>query len=219
MEGGHPIDGDGGSASPPNAAAHGIEQPGQVDHLGLQGGVVDHRFAVGQSGGHHQGLRGADARAVEVNVTTGEALAAARHRGGDHPMLNGDLGAERLQPLHVFHHRSAADLTAPGQGHLGGAHPGEERADAEEAGPQAIHQFVWGCGLGDVLAVEIDALPLAGDPHTEGRQDLPHGGDVGEGGHVAEPQGVAAEQAGGHQHQGRILGAADTELSGEFETA
>jgi hypothetical protein len=72
---------------------------------------------------------------------------AARHHGGDHAVLDGDLGAEGLEPFHVFHHRAGADLAAAGQGHLGHPHAGQQGADAEEAGPQAVHQLIGRGGL------------------------------------------------------------------------
>lgn len=53
--------------------SHGVEAVAQIDHLGLAGGIFDHRLALGEHGGHHQILRaghrdhvGHDVRALEA---------------------------------------------------------------------------------------------------------------------------------------------------------
>ena len=48
-----PIDGDGVGAGTGNLSTHGVEEVGQVNHLGLTRGVFQHAAAVGQRGGHH----------------------------------------------------------------------------------------------------------------------------------------------------------------------
>ena len=47
------------------------------------------------------------------------------------------------------------------------------------------------------------------------RQQQRHGGDVGKPRHVRQHQPLVGEQAGGHQRQGGVLGAADADLAGE----
>jgi hypothetical protein len=197
-----PLDRDGGRAGTIDPGPHRHQQIGQVRDLGLKGGVFDHGLPVSQGGRHHQGLGGAHAGAIEVNVATGETLAAAGNNGGDHAVFDGHLGTEGLEAFYVFHHRARADLAAAGQGDLGHAHPGQQGADAEEAGPQAVDQFVGGGHLGDVVAVQFDGVATAHHLHAEGSEDLTHAGDVGERRHIAQPQGIAGEQTGGHQHQG-----------------
>ena len=198
----HPGDGDGGGAGTPHPGTHGQQQAGQVYNFRFQRGVFDHRLAFGEGGGHHQGFGGAHAGAIEIDAPTGEAVAPAGHHGGDHPVLNGDLGAEGFEALDMLDHGTGADLAAAGQGHLGHAHARQEGADAEEAGPQAVHQLVGSSGIVDVIAVELDAVGGVVHRAAQAAQHLAHGADVGERRHVAEPNRVAGEQAGGHQHQG-----------------
>ncbi len=147
-----------------------------------------------------------------MDVAAGEPALAARHHRGDHAVLDGHLGSEGLESLDMLHHRAGADLAAAGQGHLGHPHAGQQGADAEEAGPQAVDQFVGRGGRGDGIPVKDDRVTPPLHAHAEGGEDLPHRGDVGQGRNVAEAQLVLGEQAGGHQHQGRILGPADPQV-------
>ena len=72
-------------------------------------------------------------------------MAAARHHGGNDPVLNGDLGAQGLETFDMLDDWPGADLAAAWKGHLGHASAGQQGANAEEAGPQAIHQLVGRC--------------------------------------------------------------------------
>ena len=197
----HPGDRDRGGAGAAHLGPHGQQQPRQIHHLRLQGGVFDHRFALRQAGRHHQGLGGADAGAVEVDAPAAQAMAAAGHHRRHHTVLNGDLGPQGLEAFDVLHHRAGADLAATGQGHPGDPQAGQQRADAEEAGPQAVHQLVGGCRLVQPRAVHLQAVAAAPHAYPQGNEDVGHPLDVGEGRNVAQPQLVFGEQAGGHQHQ------------------
>ena len=119
----------------------------------------------------------------------------------------------------MLNNRAGADLAAAGQGHLGHPHAGQQGADAEKAGPQGVDQFVGRGGLGDVVAVEIDDFATPDHPHTKGGQDFAHGSDVGETGDIAQPQSVLGQEAGSHQHEGRILGPIDFYLAAQPLTA
>ncbi|CAI8367774.1 MAG: Uncharacterised protein [Synechococcus sp. MIT S9220] len=59
----------------------------------------------------------------------------------------------------------------------------------------------------------MDGFTAAPDLHSHRNQDALHAIDVGQRRHVAEGQRVFRQQGSCHQHQGGILGAADTKLA------
>jgi hypothetical protein len=197
-----PHDRDRGGAGAAHLGTHRDQQARQIHHFRLEGGVLDHRFAVGQGGGHHQGFGGPHTRAVKVDAAAGEAMAAAGHHSRHDTVLDRDLGAQGLEPLDMLHHRPGADLAAAGQGDAGRAEAGEQGADAEEARPQAVHQLIGGRGMAEVAGAHLDGVAVAAHAHAEGFENVAQGGDIGERRHIAQAQSVPGEQAGGHQHQG-----------------
>ncbi len=62
-------------------------------------------------------------------------------------------------------------------------------------------------GLRPVLALQL------GDLDAQTPEQHPEKAGVGQARHVGQPQGLVGEQAGGHQLDGRVLGAADGDLA------
>ncbi len=60
VEAGHTLDLDARRARTLDARAHLVEAVGEVHHLRLAGGVLDHARPVGESGGHEGDMRAAD---------------------------------------------------------------------------------------------------------------------------------------------------------------
>jgi hypothetical protein len=108
--------------------AHGHEHPAQVLDLGLAGGVVDDRGAVGQGAGHDQVLRGTHAREVQRDDGTVQVAGV----DVDLAVALVHLGAHRRQAPQVHVDGARADPVAAGQGDPGPAdarHQGAEDAD------------------------------------------------------------------------------------------
>ena len=212
-------DGDGGGAGAPHLGPHGEQQSGEVHDLGLEGCVFNDGLTLREGGGHHQGLGGAHAGAVQMDASAGQAMAAAGHHGGDDAVLNGHLGAKGFQAFNVLHHRPGTDLAAPGEWDSCDAKASEQGANAEEAGPQAVDQLVGRGGLAQPGAVHLQGVAVMACADAQRGQNLCHPTDVGEGRDIAQAQLLAGEQAGRHQDQGRVLGTTDAELAGEAPTA
>ena len=112
--------------------AHALEEQRQLHHLGLGGGVVDHRAALGQHRGEEHRLGGADGR---VGQRDPRAAQPARHARGDPLRLHLDLGAHLLEGAHVEVDRPAADAVAADQRHERLVGAVEERPEQEDRDP------------------------------------------------------------------------------------
>ena len=74
--------------------AHLLQEQDEVDHLGLDGGVLDDRGALGRDRGEHQVLGGADRRVGQAVVAADQPIAAGHERGRGVV----DLGAHASRP-------------------------------------------------------------------------------------------------------------------------
>jgi hypothetical protein len=202
-----------------DAGAHGDEAVGQVRDLRFARGADQPGLALGQGGSHQQVLGRADGDLGEDDL---RALESGRRAGPDVAVLQLDLRAQQLQALEVQVDRPRPDGAAAGQRDLGVADAGQKRPEDEDAGTHAPDQVVGGQRAGDparrqlqhpagvpglggvAVHVDLDAVLL---------QQVRHGGDVAQMRQVRERQRLVGQQAGRHQWQGRVLGAADADLA------
>ena len=89
------------------------------------------------------------------------------------------------------------------------------RAQHQDGGAHLAHDVVGRLGIGDAPAqrqhAAFIALAVRGDA-VLGEQGG-HGFDIGEQRHVGQHQPLVGEQAGGHQRQGGVFGAADGDFT------
>ncbi|QTK79652.1 SDR family oxidoreductase [Agrobacterium tumefaciens] len=214
---GDTFDGDGGGAGAFDLRAHRDEAVGEIDDLGLAGGVVDDGGAAGKACRHQHHMRCANGNLREGKDGTDQATLG---RGGvDITAIDLHRRAERLQSLDEQIHRSRADGAAAGQRNAGAAFARQQRADDPEAcahlGDQLIGSCridngaageMYGAGIGFALAFaaavnrDIDAVI------TENADELLHVRQMRD---VFERQRIACQKRCDHQRQGRVLGAGD----------
>ena len=115
-----------------DAGAHALEEQRQLGDLGLEGGVAEHRAALGQHGGEQHALGGADA-----GVGQGD-LGAAQPVGAGADAVGATRRPRRPSP------RARRCGSRPGAGRCGRRRPGGRtpRGCGRAAAPAAG----WGCG-------------------------------------------------------------------------
>ena len=87
------VDGEDVGADAFDLGPHGGEEPGQVRHFGLLGGVDDSSGTLGQRGGHHQVFGAGNRGQVQGDVGAVQALGLGLHV----PLVQGDLHPHGLQ--------------------------------------------------------------------------------------------------------------------------
>ncbi len=209
--------------------AHLVQQGGQVGDLRLAGGVVDDGIAMRQAGCHQRILGRADGDFLEHDLG---ALQAAGGGFGDHiPILQRDAGAQCFHRLQVQVHRPCADGATARQRHFRIARARQQRPQHLDGSAHGAYQLVRRYGLAHLghLKRKLPAiLPRRADLHRPAfrrivqsdacaqlHQQLRHGGDVGEIGHIIEGEGFIRQQAGAHQLQRRVLGPANDDFPGQ----
>ncbi len=194
-----------------DAGAHLDQQVGQVGHLRLARGVLEHGLAVGQRGGHQQVLGAGHGDHVGHHARALQALGA----GMDKAVLNADLGAHGLQALDVLVDRARANGAAAGQRHTRLAEARYQRAQHQDRGAHGLDQFVGGLWRVDVGAVERHARAILLGLHAHLAQQLERGAHVLQPGNVVERDGVRAKQPGAQDRQRGVLGAGYADLASQ----
>ncbi len=198
-------------ARPLDLGAQGIEEVGQIDHFRLARGVFDHGATVSQGGGHHQVLGTGDGNHVHQDVSTFQTTVDA---GFDVAILDGDLGTHQFQAVHMQVDRAGTDGAATGQGDVGRAVAGSQRAQRQDGGAHGLDQLVRG-------HVVVHGTGQHGDVavHLGGRaqhlQQLDGGTHVFETRYVGELNLFVAQQGGEQDRQGGVFGAGDGHFTGE----
>ena len=195
-------------------ARHAGESVGQIAELRLAGGVGDHRLALGQDRGEHGVLSGADRGEGKCNQPAREAT---RGLGVDIAFVQVDRGAQRPQRFQVQIDRPRADRAPARQRDLGVAGARDERPQNVERGPHLTDQVVGRERADDLAGMQnglfaIVACPLD-DLGAKTLQQARQEARIGQPRHVGKSQRFVGKQAGRHQLDGGILGAADGDLT------
>ena len=213
----HAADADHVRACASHARAHGVEEVGQVDDVGLLGGVVDHRGALGLGSGHHHIDGAAHRDQVKKHVAADET---AVRPGIHHAAAVLDIGAQGSKALQVLVDGTAADGASAGIAHLGTGTAAKQRAQQIVAGTQAL-----GVGIGHmtfVHAVRIDDQVLSGNILGFGTQQIE---DLDQGVHVVDIRqvfhraGLVAQKRRRDDGHSGILAAADRDLAHQGTSA
>jgi hypothetical protein len=152
------LDGQRAGADAVDLRAHRHEALGDVGDLGLHGGVLDHRLALGERRGHQDDVRGADRDLGEHDAVA--AQAALRRLGDDIALVDVDLGPKLLEAVEEQIDRARADGAAAGQRHARLVGAGEQRADDPEAGAHGRDQLVGRGGIDDLGGLQRHALAV-----------------------------------------------------------
>ena len=205
----HALDLNARGAGAAHDGAHVAEHGGQVGHLGLLRRVLDHRRALGQHGRHEQVVRRRVARVLQDDP--GADQAAPRHRPPHLAVGRLEAGAHGAEAAEVEVDRPVAEVVPARQRHPHGAAAGQEEPEDDDRGPHPLEQLVGARGhqlaLGRGGHAHIPVVEAL-DPRPDAAQHLGHGLDVGDAGHVGEHGAPLGQQAGRHQLERRILGAA-----------
>ncbi|MNT30693.1 hypothetical protein D3C72_1665010 [compost metagenome] len=203
------------SADAIDLRTHLHQQVGQVGHLGLARGVLQHGLALGQRGGHQQILGAGHGDHVRHHARALQTAGA----GVDEAVLDGDLGAHRLQALDVLVHRPRADAAAARQGDAGLAEARHQRPQHEDRRAHGLHQLVRGLGRIDVGGGQRGRGAVNVGPGAHLAQQLEHRARVLQVRHVVDGDGIGGQQAGAQDRQRRILGARNPDLALERAVA
>src|SRR5690606_5604862 len=171
------VDGDGVGTGAGNLRAHRIEEVGQVDHLRLASGVLQHAATVGQGGGHHDVLGTSRADDIEEEVRT--AQTAGRRLGLDVAAFDLDLRTHGFQAADMQIDRTRADGTATRQRHFSFAEARDHGAQHQNRSTHGLDQLVGRHQRLDAAGIDFDAELLVDDRlHAHAAEQFDHGGDV-----------------------------------------
>ena len=196
-----PVDHVGVGADPLDPGAHRHQEPGEVLHVRLRGGVPEDGAPLRPHRRHQRVLGAGDARLVEEDVGPAERLAEELVA-----VAELHLGAERLEGEEVGVHPAPPDDVAAGGRQRHPAEPGQERAREQDRGadpgaePRIERLVLDGARVDpDVVGVE----PL--DPGAQFREDGEHGLHVADARHVVQLDGALGQDGGGDGGERGVL--------------
>ena len=210
----HPVDTNGIRTGTLDVRTHGVEEVGQVNDMGLLGGILNGGHAVRQGGGHHDVHRCADGDHVQID---GGALHAAFFRAGKDEVALMHLSTHGDKALDVLVDRTNAAKVAPaGHRDLRLSKAAKQRADEIVGCTDLMCQLLRHLRGGDMTAVDLHvARRQKADLCTQLLQDLQQGGDVGNLRDVFDAADAVHQQRGGNDGNSGIFGAADMNLTEE----
>ena len=195
--------------------AHGHEQPTEILHMRLGGGVVQDRGPARRDGRHDRVLGAGHTGLVEEDVGADESFGAERD-----PVSEDVLGAQRLEGQEVGIESTASDHVAPRrrEGHSPGA--GEERRSEQDRGADALAEFRIERVPTDRLGGDherVRAGPLRGGPGLP--HELQQALDVADARNVLERDRLVGEERGADDGQRGVLVSGGANGTGEASAA
>jgi hypothetical protein len=131
-------------------------------------------------------------------------------------VLDVDLGAHRLEALHVLVHGARTDRATPGQRHARAPAAGKERPEHQDGRAHGLHQLVPGGRLLDLARAQLQApVALRTHLHAHLAEKLRHGAHVHQARHVLQRERLFAQQGRAQDGQGRVLCSRDAHFAGE----
>ena len=211
----------GGDAA--DVGAHGVEQTAELLDIGLTGGVVDSRLALGQHGGHDDVGRAGDGSLVEQHPGTLETLVGPDVEGAAHPIVD-EVGAQLLETQEVRVQTASSDLIAARLRGHGVTVARQQRPEKHHAAPEP------GRTREKIVALEIFRIERIGlkghlaarmtrHLHADVLQETYLVGNVGDVGDVADAHGLRGEQRGAEHLQGFVFRTLGCDVAFERMTA
>ena len=133
----HTHDADGARAGARDARAHLVQAVGQIHDFRLLGRVFQRGTAAGQTCGHHQVFRRADAGQIQVDARSGQPAAELAHAAE-----RMHLRAQRLQTLQMQIDGPLTDGAAARQAHARAARAGQNGPQNQNAGAKLSHALL-----------------------------------------------------------------------------
>ena len=199
----HALDDDAIGTGTVNVRTHGDQEIGQIYDFRFARGILEHRLAVGEAGGHHQIFGAGDGHGLEHQPRTLEPLRAR----ADVAALDVYVRAHRLQAGHVDVDRPRTDGAAPGQRHVGAPEAREQRPEHQDRGTHGLDQLVRRKVFANGPGIDLDAHALVdGHGHAHAAEQLDGRGDVLQVRHVADRYRPVGQQCAGQNRQRRVLG-------------
>ena len=165
-----------------NLGAHHVEEVGQIDDLRLARGILDHRGALGQRGGHHEVLGAGHGDEIQYQTAAFQTLGTGMNVAVAHVNLRTHL----RQPLEMQVDRPAADRAAARQRDFGLAETRHQRPKHQNRRPHGLHQIIGRDEAVDAACVDFDVqLLVDGKADTHPAQQFHRGGDIQQMRHVA----------------------------------
>jgi hypothetical protein len=167
------------------------------------------------SGSHAAAQDGGAVRAAEEDGRAPQAVAA-----GDHvAAVELDAGAELGEALQVQVDRARAEGAAARHADHRAAAAREHRAEHADRRTHGLDDLVRRVGARLVARVERDGVVVEVHGDAEALEERPQVADVREGPDVGEAHAPRGEERGGHERQGRVLGAFDGDAAVESAAA
>ena len=195
-----------------DVGAHGVEEVGKVDDVGLLCRVFNVGSALNEDGCHHDVGGGAHGGHIQADAG---AVEAVHVRLQLHILLGlRDLSAQGTEALDVLVDGTGCKVAAAGQSHMGMTEATQQHTHEVVAGTELAHQS--GVGLG---AFHIGAVD---DQHTglfemglcahvfQNFNENAHIGDVG---NILDPAFTCHQKGSGQNGNGGIFGAADDDIA------
>ena len=191
-----------------DSRAHRNQEVGEVDDLGLAGGVVDDGRSPSAHGRHHEILGRAHALEIEDDLGADQAVGRARVEVA---VVYLELDAEGLEAGDMHVELARADLAPSRHRDDRTSETRDERSEDRDRGAHLGNELVGrlvGVDSARVYGEGMGAL-LTRHGRTDGREHVAHDVDIGDERHVADARLSRRHHAGGHELENRVLGAAD----------
>ena len=201
----HALDGHDRRARADDLGAHLIKHVGEIDDLGLAGGIIDNRGTLRTHGGHDEVLGRTDAGELERD---GGAAQALRRIGVDIAVGGIELDAQGLKTQDMHIDLASAQVAAAGHGDLG----------AMETAQQWSHHGSGSAHLGNELVGRLPRIDLGGidlermlveniDRSAHALEHLAHHVDIGNIRHVLQRRLARRQKRCRHEFERGVLGA------------
>jgi hypothetical protein len=186
--------------------AHGVEEVGEVDDMGLLRAVFDDREAAREHRGEQDVHGRADGDDVEIHMAAGQT--ALGRVGADIAAGLLDGGAHGLEALDVLVDGADAEVAAARHGDACVAEAAQLRADEVIGRANAAHELDGSRDVADVAAVDLDRVAAqAADDRAHVAQDLEKQAHIGNIGYIFNPAGAVHQQRRGENGDGGVFGA------------
>ena len=200
----HALDGHDGCARTDNLGTHLVEHVGEIDDLGLAGGIIDNRGTLRAHGGHDEVLGRTDTGELERDSGTVQALGRV---GVDVAVGGVEFDAQGLKTQDMHIDLASAQVAAAGHGDLG----------AMETAQQGSHHGSGSAHLGNELIGSLPGIDLGGidlervlveninrGAHT--LEHLAHHVDIGNIRHVLQRRLARRQKRCRHKFERGVLG-------------
>ena len=203
----HAFDSHDGRTGAYNLGAHLVEHVGEIDNLGLAGGIVDNRGALCAHRGHDEVLGRTDAGELERDGGTAQTLGRI---SVDVTVGGIELNAQGLETQNVHIDLASTQVAAARHGNLG----------AMEAAQQGSHDGGGSTHLGNELVGGLPRIDLRGinlervlveniDRSAHALEHLAHHVDIGNIGHVLQRRLARRQKRCRHEFERGVLGTRD----------